>query len=175
MKLINRTEASALGLKRYYTGKPCKHGHVAERLTTSNSCTVCDSIRKKRWYLDNAEQTKARVKRNYYDDPAAHNSRVVKWQASNRDKVSRIKSDWKKRNPEKIRADVRARKTRFQYAPSHEREAIAQFYIDKPEGYEVDHEIPIHHELVCGLHCIANLQYLTIEDNRRKSNKWNQE
>jgi hypothetical protein len=28
---IGRDEAKALGLKRFFTGKPCKHGHVAER------------------------------------------------------------------------------------------------------------------------------------------------
>ena len=29
--IISRDEARALGLKRFFTGKPCKRGHVAER------------------------------------------------------------------------------------------------------------------------------------------------
>lgn len=31
MKIITRTEAATSGLKRYYTGKSCKHGHDSER------------------------------------------------------------------------------------------------------------------------------------------------
>ncbi|KKK96676.1 hypothetical protein LCGC14_2660360, partial [marine sediment metagenome] len=27
---ITRDEAKALGLKRYFTGKPCKYGHISE-------------------------------------------------------------------------------------------------------------------------------------------------
>ena len=49
---------------------------------------------------------------------------------------------------------------------------INNFYIDRPEGYEVDHIIPLKGELVCGLHVTTNLQYLTIKDNRSKSNKF---
>lgn len=46
--------------------------------------------------------------------------------------------------------------------------AIQQFYINCPEGYEVDHIIPISKG---GLHTLDNLQYLTISENRKKSNK----
>ena len=47
--------------------------------------------------------------------------------------------------------------------------AIQQFYINCPNGYEVDHIKPISKG---GLHTLENLQYLTIEENRKKSNKW---
>jgi hypothetical protein len=46
--------------------------------------------------------------------------------------------------------------------------ALQNFYLNCPEGYEVDHKIPISKG---GLHCLENLQYLTINQNRRKSNK----
>lgn len=39
--LISREEAKRQGRKRFYTGKPCKHGHVSERYTKSNSCAEC--------------------------------------------------------------------------------------------------------------------------------------
>lgn len=40
--LISRAEAKALGLKRYFTGMPCKHGHIAEGYVAStNCCVVC--------------------------------------------------------------------------------------------------------------------------------------
>ncbi|OKN43494.1 hypothetical protein AM421_002853 [Klebsiella pneumoniae] len=31
MEIITRVEAAKAGLKRYYTGKQCKHGHDSER------------------------------------------------------------------------------------------------------------------------------------------------
>lgn len=40
-EIIGRADALARGLKRYFTGKPCKHGHVAERRLPSNNCTEC--------------------------------------------------------------------------------------------------------------------------------------
>lgn len=48
--------------------------------------------------------------------------------------------------------------------------AIKQFYLNCPEGYEVDHIIPISKG---GQHSIDNLQYLTISENRSKGNKLN--
>lgn len=46
--------------------------------------------------------------------------------------------------------------------------ALQQFYLNCPPGYEVDHIIPISKG---GAHSLENLQYLTKEENRRKSNK----
>jgi hypothetical protein len=50
MHLISRIEAKAQGLKRYFTGKPCKRGHVAERYVSTPTCVVCciDDSRKRR-------------------------------------------------------------------------------------------------------------------------------
>lgn len=39
------------------------------------------------------------------------------------------------------------------------------------EWYEVDHIIPLQSNLVCGLHIADNLQVITREENRRKSNQ----
>lgn len=38
---ISRAEAKELGLVRYFTGKPCNKGHVAERHTSSAACIEC--------------------------------------------------------------------------------------------------------------------------------------
>jgi hypothetical protein len=42
MQIISRAEAKAKGLNRYFTGKPCKHGHVAERKVFNATCVECE-------------------------------------------------------------------------------------------------------------------------------------
>lgn len=55
-----------------------------------------------------------------------------------------------------------------QTPPGEDRKALQEFYLNCPEGYEVDHIIPISKG---GPHTLSNLQYLTKSDNRKKSNK----
>jgi hypothetical protein len=45
-----REKARAAGQTRYFTGKPCKRGHIAERLTSNWKCVACidKPLRRKR-------------------------------------------------------------------------------------------------------------------------------
>jgi len=52
--IVTRQEAVAAGLSRYFTGKPCKWGHIDERSTAIGGCLTCirkhDTIRgRERW------------------------------------------------------------------------------------------------------------------------------
>jgi len=58
MQIISRKEAQERGLKRYYTGKPCKHGHISPRAIHGGSCLECAGIRKR-------AKTKAKVITKY--------------------------------------------------------------------------------------------------------------
>lgn len=44
-EIITRKQAQAEGLKRYFTGKPCRHGHVAERWVANRGCIECRTAR----------------------------------------------------------------------------------------------------------------------------------
>jgi len=46
---ISHKLALARGLTRYYTGKPCKHGHIAKRRTASRACVDCERISQRRY------------------------------------------------------------------------------------------------------------------------------
>ena len=37
----DRKTALAMGSKHFYTGEPCRHGHVAKRNTRDSGCTAC--------------------------------------------------------------------------------------------------------------------------------------
>ena len=39
--VVLKSDAIAHGLLHYFTGKPCKNGHIAKRLVTGRGCTVC--------------------------------------------------------------------------------------------------------------------------------------
>jgi hypothetical protein len=41
MREISYVEAKALKVRKYFTGKPCKHGHTAEYWTSNRTCVVC--------------------------------------------------------------------------------------------------------------------------------------
>lgn len=61
----------------------------------------------------------------------------------------------------------RAKKLRV-LDPTANKQKIKLFYLNCPEGYEVDHIIPLSKG---GKHHEDNLQYLTILENRKKNNR----
>ncbi len=95
MEIVSRENAKRLGLKRYYTGKRCKYGHVAERWVTGR-CVECfkdyyDSNTPKwqQWRNNNLERNKEVSRRN-----------TNKWRLQDPEKMllSQIRSRCKRNN-----------------------------------------------------------------------------
>lgn len=82
------------------------------------------------------------------------------------------------KNPEvKLMAFKKSRKRRSQLSFATpewaNKKAMEEIYLHRGE-YHVDHIIPIKGKLVSGLHCAANLQYLTNSQNKSKYNNFDE-
>jgi len=64
--LLTREEAAACGLSRFWTGRPCKFGHIAERYVSNRQCVHC-----------NAEKATARERVKRATDPSYRMFRSV--------------------------------------------------------------------------------------------------
>ena len=109
METISRQEAKAKGLTRYYTGKPCKRGHVAERYVSNGHCVECDKKRREA----NSEKYREYHRKRYEANPEKNRERARKWREANPEKSRERSRKWGKANPEKrflIHAKNRARK-----------------------------------------------------------------
>lgn len=128
-------EAKERGLTRYRTWKPCKHGHIADRLVSNHGCLECASGRNKEWVAANDNHVRQRRKRVYAENKDSilanwsawyadnHDRELAKkraryranrdkelayakrYRAENRDKVLAANKRWKENNPEKVKED----------------------------------------------------------------------
>ena len=63
---------------------------------------------------------------------------------------------------------IRQRRIKQQTPVWADTAAIKLFYLNCPNGYHVDHIVPLAGKTVSGLHTLENLQYLPIADNLKK-------
>jgi len=181
-----REEAKRLGVKHYFTGKPCKHGHIAIR-ATKGTCMVCrriewEQINERRKNKPKSEASKA-AGRRYYQK----NKELVKQKASARDaeKKREARRKWAAANIEKRRVYTNTRRRRLRDAtPIWQSEAdkveirkiyekAARWSKETNIRYVVDHVIPLQSEYVCGLHVPENLQVIPHSVNVAKGSKFN--
>lgn len=110
-----RAEAKEAGSKRYFTGKPCKHGHVAERHTCDGRCVECSRIKALSRYHDNQEASNEKAKewhRQKYATDDVFRQRCKDYQKeyrSNPDNAEKIrlrqKTRLESRTPEQVEED----------------------------------------------------------------------
>ena len=185
---ITREEAKKTGSKYYFTGQPCKHGHIAPR-KTKGACIECLKVE---WTKGN--ETRADYFREYNKREDVKD-RKNEWYQENRETVinnaatrpahvlREYRNAWKVNNKTQVLADnkVRRRKHREATPPwltRKQKSEIRQLYQiaitmtqTTGEQYVVDHIVPLRSHEVCGLHVPWNLRVITQEENLKKSNK----
>ena len=149
-----------------------------EKLKAYNKKAYDKNIEKIKLY--NKEFYKAHVEKMYAKNKA--------YREANREKVYAYNKKYKENNPEKIKAwqkeyrennrgiftaiQAKRRARNLQATPTWVNlEAIKNIYVQCPEGYHVDHIVPLQGKNVCGFHVENNLQYLKAKENIRKGNR----
>lgn len=173
-EIVTRAEALRQGLVRYFTGKPCKRGHISERFTRNGTCLGCAPIISAKTYQNNREVTLARCKTYYDKHKSEFVHRANRWKKQNPEKALLSVRKYKSKNRGKINAaNVARRLAKLNRTPKwSETSKIQELYSKCPIGYHVDHIIPLQGVFVSGLHVLANLQYLPVKENLSKSNKF---
>ena len=183
-----RAEAKAAGAKYYFTGEPCKHGHVAPR-KTKGACLECLKVewaqnteRRAKYFAEyNKSDAGQKAKKAYYE--RNRDAVIARAQARPVEEQRRHKDAHRAANPEYYKALVSFRRRRFRDATpkwltAEQKMEIRLKYrlaieLSRRTGmrHAVDHIVPLQGDDVCGLHVPWNLQVITQEENLKKSNK----
>lgn len=133
LHIISRADAKRTGLKYYFTGKPCKHGHVSLRYVSMGACFACtidgyyqnrderlavakqyreknyEIVRAKdrKYKQENRDAMNASRREKYKKDNSVEIARVVAYQAANKAKVSERRRKHYASNAERLRRYTR--------------------------------------------------------------------
>lgn len=139
-------------------------------------CSKCDTVKDKKDFYSTNHYCK-NCHKSYYNENR-ENILVKEAQRYNNSAVRLRKKEYNKNyasnNKEKFRLkSANRRASIIDRTPKWaDLDLIEEIYLNCPKGYEVDHIIPLNGVNVSGLHVPNNLQYLTPEENRQKSNKY---
>lgn len=111
MRVIGREQAKQEGLKRYFTGDPCKWGHVSERMVINARCVQCQRDSEKRRNRENPEQFRAKRKRYYEKNSEKQRKRAKDWYWSNAERCRKRSLKYQYRD------DVRERNWKERITP----------------------------------------------------------
>lgn len=134
------------------------------------TCKSCRSNYRKS-YNKRAKSQISKYNKQYRLDNLEH---IKSYKRNRRDAQREACKKWSRQNPHKVNElAARKRARRKEQTPKWANiKAIREFYKNCPEGYHVDHIVPVKGETVSGLHVLANLQYLPASENIRKGNRF---
>jgi 5-methylcytosine-specific restriction endonuclease McrA len=94
-------EARQLGLTKYYTGEPCRHGHVEWRQVSNNSCMACQRAAARRYaarHPDKVQEVRLAARSAHAADPE---KKRAYWRAKRAENPGRAREacrKWRERN-----------------------------------------------------------------------------
>jgi L-rhamnose mutarotase len=174
-----RKEAKAAGLTTYFTGQPCREGHVAAHWTSSANCVICERasfdlafccnkkapIRRteeyraehqRKWRAANAEKERARVREYQIENKERYMEYQTAYQAARRVLQRKAQPPW---------VDVAGLRAIYRDMRRKNRKAGKIVC-------HVDHIVPLKGRNVCGLHVPWNLRVISARENMQKGNRF---
>jgi hypothetical protein len=172
----NCTQINPQGLMSFSKKKSAKNGLEPQ-------CKICHRAYGRTYRQNNPEKEKEHHKKYRKNNKEKVKERQKKYCQDNQEKVKEQQREYQQNNKGKVNASTAKRRAaRLQATPKwvskEQLLEIKGFYIEAARRTEetgikhhVDHILPIQGENVTGLHVPWNLQILTAEENRKKSNK----
>lgn len=174
-----RAEAKEVGSKYYFTGAPCRHGHIAERSTNDAKCQECNRERARQFARNFPEKKREQNLRRYWSDPEGNREKARIYAALNAESARKRAKEWREANPERAAHNDRVKRARKRGAEgSHTAAEVAELLkrqgfrcvyckasIRKKSDRHVDHVMPLK---LGGSNAISNIQLLCATCNMSK-------
>jgi hypothetical protein len=178
-----RAAAMKAGLITYFTGRPCKYGHVEQRRTSSGVCVVCEAAKSKKWAEQNPEKMAEVYKKSYAKHADKKRLYSKNYRAANPERVKENnKKSIQNRKPQRAASQMLRTARKLQATPAwlskEQLSWISEYYVAAKQfgvTLAIDHIVPLRGENVCGLHVPWNLCLRTKSDNSKKHNKLTEE
>lgn len=102
-----RAIALSRGARTYFTGKPCKRGHISKRYTAAGTCCQCAADRQRQLQAERPEVGRALQNRWRKANPDKVSAKWKRWADKNKGPLKERLSAWRKANPDKVAAQHR--------------------------------------------------------------------
>lgn len=136
MEIITKQQAIEIGLKYYFTGKPCKHGHLEKRPVKTGVCLECLRLVSKRVYADKKSQILARQKKYRIENQDVVKETFKRYYEKNKEQRSIAYAEYRAENKDKERdRHKKYRSENYEKIKAREKE----YRINNPEKVRVKH------------------------------------